>query len=330
MKIIVTGSAGFIGMHLSKALCKIGYDVLGIDNLNDYYSPALKNARNLELQDLANFTFCEGSISDTNFLKNVFVKFKPNAVINLAAQAGVRYSLENPDVYLNSNLVGFFNILTACTEFNVSKLLYASSSSIYGNSTAYPYSEDTLTDSPLSFYAATKKSNELLAHSFCNTKGLRAIGLRFFTVYGSWGRPDMAPWLFTESMIKKKPIKIFNNGNMGRDFTHVSDCISGIIKSLDSFDLIFEKDKFNHGIFHDVYNLGNGKIETLDRFIKILEKTIGIKALKDFYPMQTGDVPKTLADIRKAKKAFGYCPKISLEKGLEEWVLWYKNYHKLI
>lgn len=343
MNYLVTGSAGFIGFHLSQKLLGKREVVVGIDNLNDYYDVGLKYSRLRELgidpclieygqpiesEKYPNFIFIELDIKDIDGVKKLFER-NFDVVCNLAAQAGVRYSLENPYAYIDSNIVGFINILEMCRKYPVKHLVYASSSSVYGLNTKIPFSTDDNVDHPASLYAATKKSNELMAHTYSHLYDIPTTGLRFFTVYGPWGRPDMAYFLFTEAILKGNPIKIFNNGDMERDFTYVDDIVKGVMKVLDSppsksGDLSVESDCiFNSAAPYKLYNIGNSKPVNLLRFIEILESKLGIKANKTYLPMQPGDVKTTYADVEDLIRDFGYRPTTSLEEGIGKFVDWY-------
>ncbi len=313
-KILVTGAAGFIGFHLSKSLLDDGYDVLGIDNVNDYYDPNLKWARLDILKRYNNFEFERIDISDRDTLTTAFAKFKPSKVVNLAAQAGVQYSLTNPYAYMDSNLVGFLNILELCRHNEVEGLIYASSSSVYGGNTKMPFSVEDRVDQPMSLYAATKRTNELMAHSYSHLYGLRTTGLRFFTVYGPWGRPDMAMFIFANKISKGKPIQVFNNGKMKRDFTYINDIIKGVRSSLDN------------NFKCEIFNLGNNRSEELMRMIELIEKFIGKKADIEFKPMQLGDVLESYADIEKSKKMLRFNPKTNIEEGICRFISWLKEY----
>ncbi len=340
MKVLVTGSAGFIGFHLVKRLLETGHKVTGIDNINSYYDPELKYARlaetgidrNAEIPDLPvmssiypDYTFIRMNLEDKEQLENLFSNEKFDWVCNLAAQAGVRYSIENPSAYITSNVVGFLNILEACRKNNIKHLVYASSSSVYGNSTKMPFSVDDKVDKPVSLYAATKKSNELMAYTYSHLYKLPATGLRFFTVYGPWGRPDMAPILFSTSIMKGIPIKVFNNGNLERDFTYIDDIVDGILKVFEH-PPVFDS-SVSDGTPHSLYNIGNGNPVRLMDFIEILEKELGHKAVKEFWPMQPGDVYRTWADVSELQKQFGYKPATGLEKGISEFASWFKKYY---
>ena len=335
-KILVTGAAGFIGFHVSKKLIDLGFEVYGIDNLNAYYDVRLKLDRLKELgidtqselfmrqQEVKSgsnekFRFSQMDLVDEHRLDHLFLKEKFDAVINLAAQAGVRYSIENPKAYIQANVVGFMNILEACRSNQIKHLIYASSSSVYGNQQKVPFSEKDRVDHPISLYAATKKSNELMAHVYSHLYGLKTTGLRFFTVYGPWGRPDMAPFLFTKAILSETPIKVFNNGDLMRDFTYIDDIVKGIIEVL-----ITDKIQENYNI----YNIGNNTPVKLLDFIQAVEGACNKKAQLDFYPMQDGDVYQTFADIEDLKAVTGYIPKVKINEGIQEFVNWYKAYFK--
>jgi len=315
-RILVTGAAGFIGFHLSKSLLEDGYEVLGIDNVNDYYDPALKQARLDIILKYSNFRFEKVDISHREPLTKVFKMFRPNKVVNLAAQAGVRYSLTNPYAYMDSNLVGFLNIIELCRHNNVEGLIYASSSSVYGSNKKIPFSVDDSVDNPISLYAATKKANELIAHSYSHLYGLHTTGLRLFTVYGPWGRPDMAMYIFADKISKGEPIQVFNNGNMKRDFTYIDDIISGLRSSIDK------------NYQYEVFNLGNHCSEDLMYMIQLIEENIGKKAIIDFQPMQPGDVPESFADIDRSSRLLDYFPTTNIDVGIEYLIKWYMDYSK--
>ena len=337
MKILVTGAAGFIGYHLVKTLIEDNHEVIGLDNINDYYSTNLKFDRLKELginKDSAkdflslsgsnlfqNFKFIRMNLEDRENLPKLFKDQKFDVVCNLAAQAGVRYSIENPETYIDSNIVGFLNILECCRNHNIKKLVYASSSSVYGDNKKTPFEETDNTDKPISLYAASKKSNELMAHTYSHLFKLNTIGLRFFTVYGSWGRPDMAYYLFADAITKDKAIKVFNNGDLSRDFTHIEDIVIGVKSALLS-DSSTKK-------FYELYNIGNNKPVVLTKFIETIEKYLGKKSIKKMLPMQDGDVKKTWASISKITKDYNFQNKVSLDKGIEEFINWYKVYHKV-
>ena len=314
-RILVTGSAGFIGFHLCQSLLNDGFEIFGIDNLNDYYDPKLKHARLEQLKPYKNFTFQKIDISDRESLTEAFTNFKPNKAVNLAAQAGVRYSIENPYAYMDANLVGFLNILELCRHNEVEVLIYASSSSVYGGNKKIPFSVGDRVDNPISLYAATKKANELMAHTYSHLYGLRTTGLRYFTVYGPWGRPDMAYYLFTEKINKSESIPVFNNGNMKRDFTHISDIIDGTRSAIDK----------NYTC--EIFNLGNHRSEELMDVVHLIEENLGKKAEIEFLPMQPGDLPESLADIEKSEECLGFKPTTGISSGIEDFVEWYKEYN---
>ena len=314
-KILITGSVGFIGFHLSKKLLERGEDVVGIDNLNDYHDVNLKKSRLEILNDYKNYTHINEAIENRTVIEEIFRSNKPNKVVNLAAQAGVRYSIENPHAYVDSNIVGFVNILEGCRHNDVEHFVFASSSSVYGANTKMPFSVHDNVDHPVSLYAASKKANELMAHSYSHLYNLPCTGLRFFTVYGPWGRPDMAYFSFTKNILENKPIDIFNHGNMKRDFTYIDDIVSGIANSLE------------HKCDFEIFNLGNNNPVNILDFISILEKHLNKKALKNLLPMRKEEVFQTFADIEKSKKHLLFSPKYDLEKGLEKFVSWYKNYY---
>ncbi len=319
-KILITGAAGFIGFHLTELLIKQGHIVYGIDSLNSYYDQSLKNNRVKHLSAYSNFSFSPGNICDKGQLNALFESHNFEIVINLAAQAGVRYSIDHPQEYINNNVVGFSNILEVCRQYKVFHLIYASSSSVYGNSINIPFNESNNTDQPVSLYAATKKSNEALAYSYAHLFNIPITGLRFFTVYGPWGRPDMAYFSFTRKILNQEPIPVFNNGNLERDFTYIDDITVAISKLLDHpFNV-------NEGK-HRIYNIGNNHPVKLLEFISTLEKHIGIEARKQFLPMQDGDVLKTYADISKLEDAIGYRPQTSIDTGLKQFVNWYRQYY---
>lgn len=332
MKVLLTGAAGFIGMHVAQFLLKRGDRVIGIDNLNDYYDPKLKRARLDQLKLYSNFTFIEGDIADWPFLNTLFEREKPSRVVNLAAQPGVRYSLKNPQAYIQSNLFGFGNILEGCRHHGVEHLVYASSSSVYGANTRMPFSVHDNVDHPVSLYAASKKANELMAHSYSHLYGLPTTGLRYFTVYGPWGRPDMSPWLFTSAILESRTIDVFNHGKMQRDFTYIDDIAEGTVRVLDRIaapNPNFNNDRpdpsSSYAPFR-VYNIGNHQPVELMTFIQTIEAAIGQVAKKNFLPMQNGDVIATYADIEALKRDVGFEPKIPLAEGIARWAAWYKAY----
>lgn len=322
-KILVTGGAGFIGFHLTKRLLDLNYEVMAIDNLNDYYDVKLKEERLRILEKNSSFSFRKIDISNKEELENIFKENNFDIVINLAAQAGVRYSIDHPDSYIVSNIIGFYNILECCRNYPVKHLLFASSSSVYGKNKKVPYSTDDKVDQPVSLYAATKKSDELLAYAYSNLYDIKVTGLRFFTVYGPYGRPDMAYFSFTKNIIDDKEIKVFNNGDMYRDFTYIDDIIEGIMRIL---PLEVLPDESN--TLYKIYNIGNNHPVQIMEFIKILEKHIGKEAEKIYLPMQAGDVYETYADITELTQDTGFAPKTSLEEGLDKFVGWYLDYYK--
>jgi UDP-glucuronate 4-epimerase len=331
MNILVTGAAGFIGFHLSKRLLAENHHVIGVDNLNDYYDVRLKNERLKQLENNDKFTFYKVDLADSEGLNEIFERHPISIVINLAAQAGVRYSLTHPHSYVHSNLVGFVNILEACRHYQVEHLLYASSSSVYGANTKTPFSTQDSVDHPVSIYAATKKANELMAHTYSHLFNIPTTGLRFFTVYGPLGRPDMAYYTFTKDIIEGNPIKVYNNGNMRRDFTYIDDIVEGIVKLLDlppEPDPNRDLDPSTSHAPYKIYNIGNNSPVRLMDFIQTLENLIGKKAKMEFLPMQPGDVKETYADITDLQKAAGFSPATPLEIGLSQFVDWYKKYHK--
>ena len=333
--ILVTGAAGFIGYHLSDRLASLGFTVVGIDNLNDYYEVSLKEARLKQLANHADFHFYKTDLCDASGLNELFKKYQFEQVVHLAAQAGVRYSLTNPGAYLKSNLEGFLNMLEACRHFSVSHLIYASSSSVYGANRAMPFSIHQNVDHPISLYAASKKSNELMAHSYSSLFNIPTTGLRFFTVYGPYGRPDMALFLFTKSILEGKPIDVFNNGKMRRDFTYVDDIIESIVRliplapSRDSNWNAMQPDPGTSFAPWRVFNIGNNHPVELLRFIEILEEKIGRKAIKNFMPLQDGDVLETFADVEDLANLTGFRPKTSPEEGIGKFVEWYRDYYKI-
>ncbi|MFN3193938.1 MAG: NAD-dependent epimerase [Aureliella sp.] len=333
-KILVTGAAGFIGYHLCKALLARGSEVVGLDNLNDYYSVQLKKDRLAELADQDLFQFHQIDLVDAKGLDELFRSAKPTRVVNLAAQAGVRYSLENPQAYVNSNLVGFTNILECCRHHDIGHLLYASSSSVYGANKKQPFSVGDSVDHPVSLYAASKKANELLAHTYSHLYQLPTTGLRFFTVYGPWGRPDMALYLFTKAILEGKPINVFNHGKMRRDFTYVDDIVESLVRLVDTvaepdpdFDRMAPDPASSYAPYR-VYNIGNNNPVELSHFIEVLEAAIGVEAEKNYLPLQPGDVIETYADVAALEKAVGFKPSTSIEDGIRSFVDWYRGYHQ--
>ena len=337
-RILITGVAGFIGAALSKELLKIDVDLVGIDNLNSYYDVNLKKARLRIIDDsakvnLGRWRFYQKDISNHNSLIEIFDSFKPSIVVHLAAQAGVRYSLINPKSYLERNLIGFCNVLELCRQYNILNFLYASSSSVYGGNREFPYKENQEVNHPISFYAATKRSNELIAHSYSHLYGIPSTGLRFFTVYGPWGRPDMAPMIFVNSILNKKPIDIFNYGNMKRDFTYIDDVVEGIYRCClkpatpnENFDYL-NPDGSSSFAPHRIFNLGNSNPVNLSDFIQIIEEELGIKAIKNYKELQPGDVISTAADITKLRDWVGFSPEISINTGIQLFVKWFKDYY---
>ncbi|MCK9489533.1 MAG: NAD-dependent epimerase [Xanthomonadales bacterium] len=335
MRILVTGAAGFIGSTLSHRLLERGDQVLGYDNLNDYYDPTLKQARLERLLPQAGFQFVRGSLEDQPALAKAFADFQPERVVNLAAQAGVRYSLENPHAYIQANLVGFTNILEACRHGGVEHLVYASSSSVYGANRKLPFRVDDPVDHPVSLYAATKKANELMAHTYSHLFALPTTGLRFFTVYGPWGRPDMALFLFTDRILRGEPIQVFNHGRHTRDFTYIDDIVAGVIASLDqvpggdpAFDPLQPRPGTSSAPYR-VYNIGNETPVQLERYIQIIEDKLGRKAEKILLPLQPGDVPDTHADVSDLAAATGYAPRTSVQVGVGRFIDWYRQYYQV-
>ena len=333
MRVLVTGAAGFIGSHLSERLLARGDEVLGYDNLNAYYDPALKEARLARLMPQDGFSFVRASLEDRAALEAAFDDFRPQRVVNLAAQAGVRYSLENPHAYIESNIVGFLNILEACRHRGVEHLVYASTSSVYGGNTKMPFSVHQNVDHPLSFYAATKKANELMAHTYAHLYSLPVTGLRFFTVYGPWGRPDMALFLFTKKILAGEPIDVFNHGHHTRDFTYVDDIVEGVIRTLDrvpgpdpAYDPLAPTPASSLAPYR-VYNIGNHQPVQLLRYIEVLEDCLGRKAEKRLLPMQPGDVPDTEADVEALRRDTGYSPATPIETGVRRFVEWYRAFY---
>ncbi len=318
MSILITGVGGFIGFHTAIFFLKKKIKIIGVDNLNNYYDVKLKNARLNQLKKFKNFTFLKKDIQDKKIFKDL-KREKINCIINLAAQAGVRHSLKDPYTYINSNILGHLNLLELAREFDITKFIYASSSSVYGGNKVFPFSIEQRVDNPISLYAASKKSTELISECYSHLFNIQCIGLRFFTVYGPWGRPDMATFIFTKKIIEKSPIEIFNYGKMERDFTYIDDIVSGIYGSYKI------KKKFKHKI----YNLGNNNPEVLIDFINLIEKTLGIKAKKKLLPIQPGDVKKTFADIKESKKDLNFNPKTKITEGIPKFINWYKKYFKI-
>ncbi len=332
MRILVTGVAGFIGMHVAMRLLMDGHEVIGLDNINDYYDPRLKQARLAHIGSPNQFHFQKLDLADREGITTLFAEMRPEIVINLAAQAGVRYSLVNPHSYVDSNLVGFTNILEACRHFEVNHLVYASSSSVYGSSEDKPFHEGQNTDHPLALYGATKKANELLAHSYSHLFGIPTTGLRFFTVYGPWGRPDMAPMLFADAILKHRPIKVFNHGQMKRDFTYIDDIVEGVVRTAmkpatpsRDFD-IAAPDGASSKSPYRVFNIGNGQPVPLMDFIDALEDALGQTAEKEFMELQPGDVTETFADSKRLRDWVGYQSKTDIHTGISAFVDWYQSY----
>lgn len=331
MKILLTGCAGFIGMHVTQLLLARGDEVVGIDNLNDYYDPRLKEARLARLTPCPGFTFIKGDIADRATVDNLFSRHKPCRVVNLAAQPGVRYSLKNPYAYIQTNLVGFGNLLEGCRHHGVEHFVYASSSSVYGANTAMPFSVHDNVDHPVSLYAASKKANELMAHSYSHLYGLPTTGLRYFTVYGPWGRPDMSPWLFTSAILENRPIEVFNHGKMQRDFTYIDDIAEGTVRVLDriatpnsGFDTSNPDPGSSYAPYR-VYNIGNHQPVELMTFIQTIEQVLGKQARKNFLPMQAGDVISTFADVKDLACEVGFEPSTCLGQGIGAWINWYRT-----
>lgn len=333
MKVLVTGAAGFIGMHASLRILERGDSVVGIDNLNDYYDPTLKAARLERLTANPSFTFTKADVADRYCVERIFSEHRPQRVVHLAAQAGVRYSLTNPHAYIDSNLQGFVNILEGCRHTQVEHLVYASSSSVYGGNTSLPFRESDSVDHPISLYAATKKANELMAHTYSHLFRLPTTGLRFFTVYGPWGRPDMALFLFTKAILEGRPIDVFNHGKMRRDFTYVDDIVEGILRVLDrpaepdpAFNPM-QPDPARSDAPYRVFNIGNSSPVQLMTYIETLEENLGRKAVKNFLPLQQGDVPASDADTSQLKSATGFAPATPVKDGIRRFVEWYRSYY---
>ncbi len=335
MKVLITGAAGFIGNSLALRLLERGDEVIGIDNLNDYYDPTLKEARLARVADNPAFTDVRIDLEDRDGIAEVFKKHRPNRVVNLAAQAGVRYSLENPNSYIDTNIVGFMNILEGCRYNDVEHLVYASSSSVYGSNTKMPFSVHDNVDHPVSIYAATKKANELMAHTYSHLYRLPTTGLRFFTVYGPWGRPDMALFLFTRKILAGEPIDVFNYGKHRRDFTYIDDIVEGVIRTLDrvaepnpdwSGD---HPDSASSTAPYALYNIGNNEPVELMHYIEVLEDCLGRKAEKNMLPLQAGDVPATYADVQDLVRDVDYKPDMSVEQGIANFVAWYRDYYRV-
>jgi UDP-glucuronate 4-epimerase len=335
MRILLTGAAGFIGMHTSLRLLARGDSVVGLDNLNDYYSVQLKRDRLARLQSQAGFRFVHADVADRSAVETLFAEERFDRVIHLAAQAGVRYSLQNPRAYIEANITGFMNILEACRHARTEHLVYASSSSVYGGNTRMPFSEHDAVDHPVSLYAATKKANELMAHTYSHLYGLPTTGLRFFTVYGPWGRPDMALFLFTRAILEGRPIDVFNHGQMRRDFTYVDDIVEGVIRVTDRVaapNPSYRADAPDPGTSHApyrVFNIGNHQPVPLLEFIACIERAIGRPAQKNLLPMQDGDVPATFADVDALSQWVGFAPATTIEQGVARFVDWYRSYYRV-
>jgi UDP-glucuronate 4-epimerase len=325
-KILVTGAAGFIGLHVSQYLLRRGDQVVGLDNLNDYYDVSLKTARLAKLETKSNFSFQKLDLQDRAAIAQLFAQHQFDGVVHLGAQAGVRYSITNPHAYVDSNLVGFVNILEGCRQAEVGHLVFASSSSVYGANTKIPFSVQDPVDHPISLYAATKKANELMAHTYSHLYGLPTTGLRFFTVYGPWGRPDMAPFLFTQSILLNRPINVFNHGQMYRDFTYIDDIVEGVVRTLDRVPS--SNPDSQSSAPYRIYNIGNHEPIALTRFIEVLEDCLGIKARKNYLPLQPGDVVTTYADVDDLIRDVGFKPSTPIEVGVERFVDWYRHYYR--
>ncbi|MGO1463538.1 MAG: NAD-dependent epimerase [Oleiphilaceae bacterium] len=335
MKILVTGTAGFIGSQLAQRLLERGDEVIGVDNVNDYYDVSLKEARLARLTGNSRFTEVRQDVADRSAMADIFEEHRPERVVHLAAQAGVRYSLENPNAYVDANIVGFMNILEGCRHNSVKHLVYASSSSVYGANEAMPFSVQDNVDHPLSLYAASKKANELMAHTYSHLYGLPTTGLRFFTVYGPWGRPDMALFIFTKKILAGEPIDVFNNGNHKRDFTYIDDIVEGVVRTLDQVAAPNSEwsgeapDPSTSKAPYRIYNIGSNNPVELSRFIEIIEERTGKKAQKNLLPMQPGDVPATYANVDSLINDVGYKPKTSVEEGIANFVDWYREFYQV-
>ena len=323
MKVLVTGAAGFIGFHAAKRLCSDGHEVIGIDNLNDYYSVELKQARLGQLMQCRNFRFQRLDVAEKAALMDVFAQNAFEYVVHLAAQAGVRNSIDNPDLYAQSNLVGFLNVLEACRAHRPAHLVYASSSSVYGLSERLPYGTTDPVDQPVSFYAATKRANELMAHAYSHLYGIPSTGLRFFTVYGPWGRPDMAPFKFTEAILNGRPLDVYNDGAMSRDFTYIDDIVEGLVR------LLPLPPADEAGAPNKVYNIGFGVPVKLLQFIECIEESLGMRAIKHFLPLQSGDVVDTWADTRELEERVDFRPQVPVPVGVQSFVDWYRHYYRV-
>ena len=333
MRVLVTGTAGFIGSHVALRLLDRGDEVVGFDNLSDYYDVNLKKARLARFLDNSNYTHIHADLADRDAVEAAFAKHKPQRVVNLAAQAGVRYAAENPYVYVSSNVTGFLHILEGCRQHDVEHLVFASTSSVYGANTKMPFSEHGSTEHPLTLYAATKKANEMMAHSYAHLYGIPATGLRFFTVYGPWGRPDMALFLFTKAILAGEPIKVFNHGKHKRSFTYVDDIVEGVVRTLDKVPTANPTwdsdlpDPASSNVPYRIYNIGNERPVQLLRYIEVLEECLGQKAVMQMLGLQAGDVPDTEADVSDLIERVGYRPEVSVEEGVERFVDWYRGYY---
>lgn len=336
MKVLVTGTAGFIGSHVALRLLERGDEVVGLDNLNDYYDVTLKKARLARFADMPGYTHINADLADRAAMEKAFAEHKPQRVIHLAAQAGVRYAAENPHVYTSSNVIGFLHVLEGCRHHGVEHLVFASTSSVYGANTAMPFSEHKSAEHPLTLYAATKKANEQMAHSYAHLYGIPSTGLRFFTVYGPWGRPDMALFLFTRAILAGEPIRVFNHGKHKRSFTYVDDIVEGVIRTLDKVPPIDERwdsnqpDPASSGVApYRIFNIGNERPVELLQYIEVLESCLGRKAIMEMLPLQPGDVPDTEADVTDLIQTVGYRPQVSVENGVANFVRWYREYYRV-
>ncbi|MFC4526781.1 NAD-dependent epimerase [Dyella halodurans] len=336
MKVLVTGTAGFIGSYVAERLLDRGDEVVGLDNLNDYYDVSLKKARLARFVDRPGYTHIHADLADRGAMEQAFARHRPQRVVHLAAQAGVRYAAENPHVYASSNVVGFLHVLEGCRHHGVEHLVFASTSSVYGANTAMPFSEHRSAEHPLTLYAATKKANEQMAHSYAHLYGIPSTGLRFFTVYGPWGRPDMALFLFTRAILAGEPIRVFNHGKHKRSFTYVDDIVEGVIRTLDNVPTIDTQwnsntpDPANSGVApYRLFNIGNERPVELLHYIEVLEQCLGRKATMELLPLQPGDVPDTEADVTDLIQAVGYRPQVSVETGVENFVRWYREYFRV-
>ena len=333
MRVLITGAAGFIGMHVAERLLTRGDEVVGFDSLNAYYDPTLKEARLARLAPHDGFTFVRGHLEDRAAVEEVFAEHRPDRVVNLAAQAGVRYSIEDPRAYVDANLVGFANVLEGCRDLGVEHLVYASSSSVYGANTKLPFAVSDAVDHPVSLYAATKKANELMAHTYSHLFRIPTTGLRFFTVYGPWGRPDMALFLFTRAILAGEPIRIFNHGRMRRDFTFIDDIAEGVVRVLDrpaEPDPAFDADAPDPATSsapYRLYNIGNDRPTELERYVEVLEAELGVPAIRQYEDIQPGDVPATWADVDALRLDVGFVPATPVEEGVRRFVAWYREFH---